>query len=139
MVRRNVRQSGKLNLTKRMNIARSLCVCEWSKYTRDGCKTQLHPVCYVHVYIRGHITTHAANRLHKLLTNCTRCFHSLYVFLRVPRFMLWIENIRSMSMKPLSIMRYGVQGALSLTRNDSTISTNSRGSRKDKKNSQASR
>lgn len=47
--------------------------------------------------------------------------------------------IHSMGMKPLSIVRYGVQGALSLTRNDSTISTNSRGSRKDKKNSQASR
>ncbi|XP_031626590.1 dopamine D2-like receptor isoform X2 [Contarinia nasturtii] len=45
----------------------------------------------------------------------------------------------SMGMKPLSIVRYGVQGALSLTRNDSTVSTNSRGSRKDKKNSQASR
>lgn len=44
-----------------------------------------------------------------------------------------------MAMKPLNIVRYGVQGALSLTRNDSTISTNSRGSRKDKKNSQASR
>lgn len=41
-------------------------------------------------------------------------------------------------MKPISFVRYGVQ-ALALARNDSTLSTNSRGSRKEKKNSQASR
>lgn len=35
--------------------------------------------------------------------------------------------------------RYGVQNTVSLTRHDSTLSTNSRGSRKDKKSSQASR
>lgn len=39
--------------------------------------------------------------------------------------------------KAVANVRYGVQS--SLTRNDSNISTNSRGSRKDKKNSQASR
>lgn len=42
-------------------------------------------------------------------------------------------------MKPISIVRYGVQEALALARNDSTLSTNSRGSTKDKKNAQASR
>ncbi|KAJ6634612.1 Dopamine D2-like receptor [Pseudolycoriella hygida] len=45
----------------------------------------------------------------------------------------------SVTMKPLSLVRYGVQEALSLARNDSTLSTNSRGSTKDKKNAQASR
>lgn len=45
----------------------------------------------------------------------------------------------SVAMKPLSLVRYGVQEALSLARNDSTLSTNSRGSTKDKKNAQASR
>lgn len=44
----------------------------------------------------------------------------------------------SVSLKPLSIVRTGVQ-ALNISRNDSTLSTNSRGSRKDKKNLQASR
>ncbi|XP_055380435.1 dopamine D2-like receptor isoform X2 [Condylostylus longicornis] len=42
-------------------------------------------------------------------------------------------------MKPLSFVRYGVQGALALTRHDSTMSTTSKASRKDKKNSQTSR
>lgn len=46
---------------------------------------------------------------------------------------------RSVAMRPLSFMRSSVQDALSLARNDSTLSTNSRGSMKDKKNSQASR
>lgn len=45
----------------------------------------------------------------------------------------------SVAMRPLSFMRSSVQDALSLARNDSTLSTNSRGSRKDKKNSQATR
>lgn len=45
----------------------------------------------------------------------------------------------SVSLRPLSLVRSGVQ-ALHINRNDSTLSTNStRGSRKDKKNSQASR
>lgn len=38
-----------------------------------------------------------------------------------------------------NLVRSGVQSALSLSRNDSTLSTNSRDSRKDKKNTQASR
>ncbi|XP_035772557.1 dopamine D2-like receptor isoform X1 [Anopheles albimanus] len=46
----------------------------------------------------------------------------------------------SVTLKPLSLVRCGVQQALSLNRNDSTLSTNSRdSSRKDKKNTQASR
>ncbi|XP_017853378.1 dopamine D2-like receptor isoform X3 [Drosophila busckii] len=44
------------------------------------------------------------------------------------------------AMKPLSFVRYGVQEAMTLARNDSTLSTTSKtSSRKDKKNSQASR
>nr|NP_001014760.2 dopamine 2-like receptor, isoform I [Drosophila melanogaster]AAX52462.2 dopamine 2-like receptor, isoform I [Drosophila melanogaster] len=46
----------------------------------------------------------------------------------------------SVAMKPLSFVRYGVQEAMTLARNDSTLSTTSKtSSRKDKKNSQASR
>uniref|UniRef100_A0A182XFA6 G-protein coupled receptors family 1 profile domain-containing protein n=1 Tax=Anopheles quadriannulatus TaxID=34691 RepID=A0A182XFA6_ANOQN len=46
----------------------------------------------------------------------------------------------SVTLKPLSLVRCGVQQALTLNRNDSTLSTNSRdSSRKDKKNTQASR
>ncbi|XP_058055796.1 dopamine D2-like receptor [Anopheles bellator] len=49
----------------------------------------------------------------------------------------------SVTLKPLSLVRCGVQQALSLNRNDSTLSTNSTAtrdsSRKDKKNTQASR
>ncbi|XP_064537033.1 dopamine D2-like receptor isoform X2 [Drosophila montana] len=46
----------------------------------------------------------------------------------------------SVAMKPLSFVRYGAQEAMTLARNDSTLSTTSKtSSRKDKKNSQASR
>lgn len=46
----------------------------------------------------------------------------------------------NVALKPISsLVRCGVQSALSLSRNDSTLSTNSRDSRKDKKNVQASR
>ncbi|CAO1404754.1 unnamed protein product [Diamesa tonsa] len=46
----------------------------------------------------------------------------------------------SVALKPMSMVRCGVQQALSLSRNDSTLSTNSReNSRKDNKNTQASR
>ncbi|XP_034111448.1 dopamine D2-like receptor isoform X3 [Drosophila albomicans] len=48
--------------------------------------------------------------------------------------------LSSVAMKPLSFVRYGVQEAMTLARNDSTLSTTSKtSSRKDKKNSQASR
>lgn len=47
-------------------------------------------------------------------------------------------HVNSISLKPLSIVRSSVQ-VLSLARNDSTLSANSKGSRKDKKNLQASR
>ncbi|XP_046867509.1 dopamine D2-like receptor isoform X2 [Drosophila willistoni] len=50
------------------------------------------------------------------------------------------EPALSVAMKPLSFVRYGVQEAMTLARNDSTLSTTSKtSSRKDKKNSQASR
>ncbi|XP_053671438.1 dopamine D2-like receptor [Anopheles nili] len=50
------------------------------------------------------------------------------------------KETTSVTLKPLSLVRCGVQQALSLNRNDSTLSTNSRdSSRKDKKNTQASR
>ncbi|XP_055912479.1 dopamine D2-like receptor isoform X2 [Eupeodes corollae] len=46
----------------------------------------------------------------------------------------------SVAMKPLSLVRYGVQEAITLARNDSTLSATSKtSSRKNKKNSQASR
>ncbi|KAM7346832.1 dopamine D2-like receptor isoform 3-T4 [Cochliomyia hominivorax] len=49
------------------------------------------------------------------------------------------EHALSAAMKPLSFMRYGVQEAMTLARNDSTLSTTSKtSSRKDKKNTQAS-
>lgn len=44
----------------------------------------------------------------------------------------------SVSLRPMSLVRSSVQ-ALQIARNDSTLSTNSKGSRKDKKNLQASR
>ncbi|XP_034489571.1 dopamine D2-like receptor [Drosophila innubila] len=51
-----------------------------------------------------------------------------------------VEPALSVAMKPLSFVRYGVQEAMTLARNDSTLSTTSKtSSRKDKKNSQASR
>ncbi|XP_046802559.1 dopamine D2-like receptor isoform X2 [Lucilia cuprina] len=50
------------------------------------------------------------------------------------------EHALSAAMKPLSFMRCGVQEAMTLARNDSTLSTTSKtSSRKDKKNTQASR
>ncbi|XP_061398805.1 dopamine D2-like receptor, partial [Musca vetustissima] len=50
------------------------------------------------------------------------------------------EHALSAAMKPLSFMRYGVQEAMTLARNDSTLSSTSKtSSRKDKKNIQASR
>jgi hypothetical protein len=50
------------------------------------------------------------------------------------------NSIYSVALKQLSIVRSGVQQALSLSRNDSTMSANSReSSRKDNKNTQASR
>ncbi|XP_037940352.1 dopamine D2-like receptor isoform X2 [Teleopsis dalmanni] len=51
-----------------------------------------------------------------------------------------MEPPLSVAMKPLSFVRYGVQEAMTLARNDSTLSATSKtSSRKDKKNSQASR
>ncbi|KRF98842.1 uncharacterized protein Dwil_GK16340, isoform B [Drosophila willistoni] len=51
-----------------------------------------------------------------------------------------VEETGNVAMKPLSFVRYGVQEAMTLARNDSTLSTTSKtSSRKDKKNSQASR
>ncbi|EGK97179.1 AGAP004453-PC [Anopheles gambiae str. PEST] len=51
-----------------------------------------------------------------------------------------VEEAGNVTLKPLSLVRCGVQQALTLNRNDSTLSTNSRdSSRKDKKNTQASR
>ncbi|XP_067635670.1 dopamine D2-like receptor [Eurosta solidaginis] len=50
------------------------------------------------------------------------------------------EPALSVAMKPLSFVRYGVQEAMTLVRNDSTLSASSKtSSRKDKKGSQASR
>ncbi|XP_073831175.1 dopamine D2-like receptor isoform X2 [Musca autumnalis] len=50
------------------------------------------------------------------------------------------EHALSAAIKPLSFMRYGVQEAMTLARNDSTLSSTSKtSSRKDKKNIQASR
>ncbi|XP_030381529.1 dopamine D2-like receptor [Scaptodrosophila lebanonensis] len=50
------------------------------------------------------------------------------------------EPALSVSMKPFPFGRYGAQEAMTLARNDSTLSTTSKtSSRKDKKNSQASR
>lgn len=54
-------------------------------------------------------------------------------------YMMAYTNIYSVAMKPLSYVRYGVQEALALARHDSTLSSSSRGSSKDKKNAQASR
>lgn len=64
-----------------------------------------------------------------------------YDFLSLsPFFILCLILCSSVALKQLSAVRSGVQQALSLSRNDSTLSANSReSSRKDNKNTQASR
>lgn len=63
-------------------------------------------------------------------------FFSLFLSI----FFLCLILCSSVALKQLSAVRSGVQQALSLSRNDSTLSANSReSSRKDNKNTQASR
>lgn len=100
------------------------------------------PTRYAHLLVPSLVETIPSNRPTLPSTFDEQCstdgFRKIYALRPLsPKHPFLCSNFRSVGGKAVANIRYGVQSAL--TRNDSNISTNSRGSRKEKKNSQASR